>query len=80
MTHLTAPPQPIGRRPRVGPGVAGHWATLGCVISDLLVCFVGDSFVAVVGDPEHLGWVGRLSAWTEATGQRLTSYNLGLAA
>ncbi|MFJ6211867.1 GDSL-type esterase/lipase family protein [Streptomyces sp. NPDC092296] len=46
--------------------------------SDLRVCFVGDSFVAGVGDPEHLGWVGRLSGRTHREQQPLTSYNLGV--
>ncbi len=45
---------------------------------DVRVCFVGDSFVAGVGDPEHLGWVGRLSAHSHAGGQPLTGYNLGI--
>lgn len=27
---------------------------------DVRVCFVGDSFVAGVGDAQHLGWAGRL--------------------
>ncbi|MGY1638010.1 GDSL-type esterase/lipase family protein [Geodermatophilus sp. SYSU D00742] len=45
---------------------------------DLRVCFVGDSFVAGVGDPEHLGWVGRLCARTHRAGQPLTAYGLGV--
>lgn len=45
---------------------------------DLRVCFVGDSFVAGVGDPGHLGWVGRLGRWTRREGRPLTSYNLGV--
>lgn len=46
--------------------------------SDLYVCFVGDSFVAGVGDSEHLGWVGRLVARTRNAGRSLTAYNLGV--
>lgn len=42
------------------------------------VCFVGDSFVAGVGDPAHLGWAGRLAAGTHAGGSPLTSYVLGV--
>jgi acyl-CoA thioesterase-1 len=40
---------------------------------DRRICFVGDSFVAGVGDPEHRGWVGRIvSGWPG------TAYNLGV--
>ncbi|WP_432537870.1 DUF459 domain-containing protein [Kineococcus arenarius] len=45
---------------------------------DVRVCFVGDSFVAGVGDEQHLGWAGRLAASTHARGQALTGYNLGV--
>ena len=45
---------------------------------DLRVCFVGDSFVAGVGDPEHLGWTGRLCAGSERDGLSLTGYVLGV--
>jgi lysophospholipase L1-like esterase len=48
------------------------------VVPDLRVCFVGDSFVAGVGDPDHLGWVGRIAARTHRAGQPLTAYNLGI--
>lgn len=48
------------------------------MIPDLRVCFVGDSFVAGVGDPEHLGWAGRIAARTHRAGQPLTTYNLGI--
>ncbi|MGY1858464.1 GDSL-type esterase/lipase family protein [Modestobacter sp. SYSU DS0290] len=46
--------------------------------SDVRVCFLGDSFVAGVGDPEHLGWAGRLAAGSSAAGLELTSYVLGV--
>ena len=45
---------------------------------DLRVCFLGDSYVAGTGDPEHLGWTGRLAARTHRAGQPLTTYNLGV--
>jgi acyl-CoA thioesterase I len=48
------------------------------VSRDLRVCFVGDSFVAGVGDPEHLGWTGRLCARTARAGTPLTGYVLGV--
>ncbi len=47
-------------------------------MDDLRVCFVGDSFVAGVGDPEHLGWVGRVAARTHSAGRPLTAYALGV--
>ncbi|HEY5879809.1 MAG TPA: GDSL-type esterase/lipase family protein [Nakamurella sp.] len=46
--------------------------------TDVRVCFVGDSFVAGVGDPEHLRWVGRVAADSHARGRPLTAYNLGV--
>ncbi|MGK8554371.1 GDSL-type esterase/lipase family protein [Nocardia gipuzkoensis] len=45
---------------------------------DLWVCFVGDSFVAGVGDERCLGWAGRLGAAAHAEGVPLTAYNLGV--
>ncbi|WP_169064199.1 GDSL-type esterase/lipase family protein [Geodermatophilus dictyosporus] len=45
---------------------------------DLRVCFLGDSFTAGVGDPEHLGWVGRLAARSARAGRPLTAYPLGV--
>jgi lysophospholipase L1-like esterase len=40
---------------------------------DRRICFVGDSFVNGMGDPDLLGWVGRICA-----GRSLTLYNLGV--
>lgn len=45
---------------------------------DVRICAIGDSFVAGVGDPEHLGWVGRLAAGSHRDGIPLTLYNLGI--
>jgi len=45
---------------------------------DLRVCFIGDSFVAGTGDPEALGWVGRVTAAALREGHPLTTYNLGV--
>ncbi len=42
---------------------------------DVRVTVLGDSYVAGVGDPAHLGWVGRVAA---ATPHPLTVYNLGI--
>jgi acyl-CoA thioesterase-1 len=45
---------------------------------DLRVCFVGDSYVAGVGDSEGLGWVGCLAGHAHAEGVPVTAYNLGI--
>lgn len=45
---------------------------------DIRVCFIGDSFTAGTGDPECLGWVGRVAADAVARGHNLTAYNLGI--
>lgn len=42
------------------------------------LCFVGDSFVAGLGDPKALGWVSRVVARTPTSGIDLASYNLGI--
>jgi len=42
------------------------------------VCFVGDSFVNGTGDPECLGWTGRICASIRQQGYDLTYYNLGI--
>ena len=46
--------------------------------ADRRVFFVGDSFVAGVGDPEHRGWVGRLAEHAHRAGAPITAYNLGV--
>jgi lysophospholipase L1-like esterase/GNAT superfamily N-acetyltransferase len=45
---------------------------------DIRICFIGDSFTAGTGDPEALGWVGRVAAAALARGHNLTAYNLGI--
>jgi len=45
---------------------------------DRRVCFVGDSYVAGVGDPEHRGWVGLIVAGSHRGGRPVTAYNLGV--
>ncbi len=42
-----------------------------------ILCF-GDSFVAGVGDPSGLGWVGRVVAASHDAGRPITAYNLGI--
>lgn len=60
----------------------GRLAILSGIVTemgrDLRVCFLGDSFVAGIGDPEHSGWVGRVAARTHGAGHALTAYNLGV--
>jgi lysophospholipase L1-like esterase len=46
--------------------------------ADRRVFFVGDSYVAGVGDPEHRGWVGRLAERAHRAGAPITAYNLGV--
>ena len=45
---------------------------------DVRVCFVGDSFVAGLGDSTGLGWVGRIANESHRRGLPLTTYNLGV--
>ncbi len=48
------------------------------MVRDVRVCFVGDSLVAGLGDPQCLGWAGRLAGRATAAGIPLTYYNLGV--
>jgi lysophospholipase L1-like esterase len=45
---------------------------------DVRICFVGDSFVQGTGDPDCLGWVGRVARAAVRSGVPLTAYNLGV--
>jgi acyl-CoA thioesterase I len=47
-------------------------------VTDIRVCFAGDSLVAGTGDETALGWVGRVVAAGIASGLDLTGYNLGV--
>lgn len=42
---------------------------------DIRICFIGDSFVQGIGDPEYRGWVGRV---LEVTFGDITAFNLGV--
>ncbi|MBW4621420.1 MAG: lipase [Cyanosarcina radialis HA8281-LM2] len=42
------------------------------------ICFIGDSFVNGTGDPECLGWAGRICTAARKQGYDLTYYNLGI--
>lgn len=46
--------------------------------NDIRICFIGDSYVQGTGDPECLGWAGRLCAETRRAGHNITYYNLGV--
>ncbi|MDE1969832.1 MAG: lipase, partial [Alphaproteobacteria bacterium] len=45
---------------------------------DLRIAFFGDSFVNGFGDPDGLGWVGRVCAAAIARGHVVTCYNAGI--
>jgi lysophospholipase L1-like esterase len=42
------------------------------------ICFIGDSFVNGTGDPECLGWTGRICVAAQRQGYDITYYNLGV--
>ena len=42
------------------------------------ICFVGDSFVNGTGDPEYLGWTGRICRAARRKNLDITYYNLGI--
>jgi lysophospholipase L1-like esterase len=48
--------------------------------NDVRICFLGESFVNGTGDPECLGWTGRICATLQARGYAITHYNLGVRA
>jgi len=47
-------------------------------IPEVRVCFIGDSFVNGTGDPECLGWTGRICVNANKKGYDITYYNLGI--
>lgn len=47
---------------------------------EIRICFVGESFVNGTGDPEFLGWTGRVCRNTESKRYAITHYNLGVRA
>lgn len=46
--------------------------------SDTRICFIGDSLVFGAGDPECLGWPGRLCVDARRKGYDASYYNLGI--
>ena len=45
-------------------------------MNEVRICFVGESFVNGTGDPECLGWAGRISVNANKKGYDITYYNL----
>ncbi|MDA0738813.1 MAG: GDSL-type esterase/lipase family protein [Nitrospirae bacterium] len=45
---------------------------------DHRICFVGDSLVQGTGDPDALGWAGRVTLKARQAGWNVTNYNLGI--
>lgn len=46
--------------------------------SQIRICFLGESFVNGTGDPECLGWAGRICVNANKKGHDITYYNLGV--
>jgi lysophospholipase L1-like esterase len=51
---------------------------MGSVVTDIRICFIGDSFTNGTGDDTALGWPGRVCASARARGHAVTMYNLGI--
>ncbi|MBR8837941.1 MAG: lipase [Stigonema ocellatum SAG 48.90 = DSM 106950] len=47
-------------------------------LREVRICFIGDSFVNGTGDPECLGWTGRICVNANKKGYDITYYNLGI--
>ena len=47
-------------------------------MTEMRICFVGDSITAGQGDTESLGWPGRLCSLAMKNGHEVTCYNLGI--
>ncbi|MEH2374988.1 GDSL-type esterase/lipase family protein [Nostoc sp.] len=47
---------------------------------EIRICFIGKSFINGTGDPEFLGWTGRVCHNAESKGYAITHYNLGVRA
>ena len=45
---------------------------------EIRICFLGESFVNGTGDPEYLGWTGRVCKDANRRGFDVTHYNLGV--
>ena len=47
-------------------------------MNEVRICFVGESFVNGTGDPDCLGWAGRICVNANRKGYEITYYNLGV--
>jgi lysophospholipase L1-like esterase len=47
---------------------------------NIRISFIGDSLIAGTGDPEFLGWPGRIAISAAQRGHDVTVYNLGIRA
>jgi lysophospholipase L1-like esterase len=47
---------------------------------EIRICFLGESFVNGTGDPDFLGWTGRVCQDAQKKGYAVTYYNLGVRA
>ncbi|MDJ0617281.1 MAG: GDSL-type esterase/lipase family protein [Calothrix sp. MO_192.B10] len=47
-------------------------------LSEVRICFLGESFVNGTGDPQCLGWTGRICVNANQKGYDITYYNLGV--
>lgn len=47
-------------------------------MKNMRICFVGESYVNGTGDPDCLGWAGRLCVEAQRQGHEVTYYNLGI--
>jgi acyl-CoA thioesterase I len=52
--------------------------SIPATVTDVRVCFIGDSYVAGAGDPDAHGWVGRATSAAIRQGMPITAYNLGI--
>ncbi|MEB3177877.1 MAG: GDSL-type esterase/lipase family protein [Nostocaceae cyanobacterium] len=48
------------------------------LLPQVRICFLGESFVNGTGDPECLGWTGRICIDANKKGYDITYYNLGI--
>jgi lysophospholipase L1-like esterase len=47
-------------------------------MANIRISFIGDSLITGTGDPDFLGWPGRLSKASATRGHEVTCYNLGI--
>jgi len=50
------------------------------MLDDVRIYFIGDSYINGTGDPEYLGWPGRVCAASNGKSAAITGYNLGIRA